>query len=59
MCIRDSTYSIKYELLSPNQLKITKVANPSWENITVAEYQDFKKFVNEIIQAEEQIIAYK
>lgn len=56
---KNHTYSIKYELLSPNQLKITKVANPSWENITVAEYQDFKKFVNEIIQAEEQIIAYK
>jgi len=52
-------YSIKYELISPNKLKITKLANPSWENVSVSEYPEFKKFASEVIQAEEQIIAYK
>mgnify|MGYP000101851250 FL=1 len=52
-------YSIKYELITPNQLKIIKEATPSWDNITVAEYPEFKKFVNEILQLEDQIIAYK
>lgn len=56
---KNHIYIIKYELVNPNKLKITKSAKPSWENITVAEYQEFKKFVNEVIQAEEQIIAYK
>jgi hypothetical protein len=56
---KDRTYSLQYELLKPNSLKITRKAKTSWEDITVSEYPEFKKFVFDIIEAEEQIIGYK
>jgi hypothetical protein len=52
-------YKLKYELLSPTSLKITRQVNLSWENIKSTEYADFKKFVEDILAVEEQVIGFK
>ena len=56
---KDHKYSIKYELLSPNSLKVTRRVNTPWDNIKTADYPEFKKFVEEVLAAEEEIIGYK
>lgn len=52
-------YSISYELLKNNKLKITRAADTPWENIKAGQYPEFKKFVEEAINAENQILGYK
>ena len=56
---RGHKYSISYELLSPNSLKVTRRVNTPWDNIKTADYPEFKKFVEEVLAAEEEIIGYK
>ncbi|MES2748041.1 MAG: transglutaminase domain-containing protein [Bacteroidota bacterium] len=52
-------YSIKFELEKPNLLKINRAVKTSWDTIPVADYADFKKFVEEVIAVEEQIVGFK
>lgn len=52
-------YSINYELMKNNKLKITRVADTPWDNIKASQYPEFKKFVEEAINAENQILGYK
>jgi len=53
------SYALKLELIKPNSLKITRDAVTPWNTIAVADYPEFKKYVEEIIESEEKIIGYK
>lgn len=52
-------YDVAYELVKPNQLKVVRNVKTSWQNIKPAEYSEFKKFVEEVIASEEEIIGFK
>lgn len=52
-------YSIKYELLSPSSLKVSRRVETSWDTIKTIDYIDFKKYVEEALAAEKEIIGYK
>jgi hypothetical protein len=52
-------YSIDYKLEKNNRLKITKKANTPWDTIKKEQYPEFKKFVEEAMNAENQILGYK
>lgn len=56
---KDFTYLIKYELQGNNRLKITRIANTPWDNIKKEQYPEFKKFVEDAINTEDQILGYK
>jgi hypothetical protein len=52
-------YSINYNLEKNNRLKITRKADTPWDNIKKEQYPEFKKFVEDAINAENQILGYK
>ncbi|MBB4805560.1 hypothetical protein HNP38_000832 [Chryseobacterium defluvii] len=52
-------YSISYELQQNNRLKVTRKADTPWDNIKKEQYPEFKKFVEEAINSENQILGYK
>ncbi|MEC4003777.1 transglutaminase domain-containing protein [Flavobacterium sp. SUN052] len=52
-------YQITFEQLKPNSLKVTRTVALTWDNITTAEYADYKKYVDDVIAAEEQIVGFK
>lgn len=56
---KNHKYDIKFELVKPNSLKVVRQVVTPWENITTSEYQDYKKYVDEIIATEEQIVGFK
>ncbi|WP_294210845.1 DUF3857 domain-containing protein [uncultured Chryseobacterium sp.] len=59
LAYKDFTYSVHYELQKNNRLKITRTADTPWDNIKAGQYPEFKKFVEEAINAENQILGYK
>ncbi|WP_390453555.1 DUF3857 domain-containing protein [Chryseobacterium sp. Alg-005] len=52
-------YEVNYELQKNNRLKITRTAITPWDNIKKEQYPEFKKFVEEAINSENQILGYK
>ena len=52
-------YSINYQLEKNNRLKITRSSQTPWDNIKKEQYPEFKKFVEDAINAENQILGYK
>ena len=52
-------YEIKYELVAPNSLKVTREVKVPWDNIKTTEYADYKKYVEDVIATEEEIIGFK
>lgn len=52
-------FSLTFELTKPNSLKIHRKVSLSWEDITKEEYPEFRKYVEEVIEAEKQIIGFK
>ena len=52
-------YTINYDLQKNNKLKITRTANTPWDNIKKEQYPEFKKFVEDAINSENQILGYK
>lgn len=52
-------YQISFELVKPNSLKVTRNVTLNWDKITVSEYPEFKKYVDDVIAAEEQIVGFK
>ncbi|WP_262147831.1 transglutaminase domain-containing protein [Chryseobacterium foetidum] len=52
-------YAINYELQKNNKLKISRTATTPWDNIKKEQYPEFKKFVEDAINAENQILGYK
>ena len=52
-------YSITYESVDDNTLKITKKTKIDLADITPEDYAAFKKYAEEVIQSNEQIIGFK
>lgn len=52
-------YTIKYNLLKNNQLQIIRKVTIPFDNIKSTEFMNFKTFVDEVINLEEQIIGFK
>lgn len=52
-------YSLNFELLKPNQLKVTRKAKMSWDDIPVSDYLAYKKYVDDILDGEQQVIGFK
>lgn len=52
-------YKLSYEQVTPNSLKVTREVSTPWDNIKAADYPAFKKYVEEVIAAEEEIIGFK
>lgn len=53
------SYSINFELVKPNSLKVSRIVSTPWDNITTSEYADYKKYVEEVIANEDQVVGYK
>ena len=52
-------YQIAFELIKPNSLKVSRNVVLTWDKITVAEYLEYKKYVEDVIAIEEQIVGFK
>ncbi len=52
-------FSIKYELIKPNELFINIVGKTSKERIDSNEYYEFKVYVKSVLDAKTQLIGYK
>lgn len=52
-------YELKFESVSPNVLKVTRIVTLDWNDITTAEYPEYKKYIEDVIAAEEQIVGFK
>lgn len=56
---KNHNYAITFELVKPNSLRINRKVTLSWEDITKEEYLDFKKYVEDVIEVEKQIVGFK
>ena len=56
---KEHSYIHKYEKIAPNHLRVTVIAKPSVKDITVEEYEEFKKYVNKVLEARDEMIAYQ
>ena len=56
---KNHSYELKYELVKPNSLRVIRIINVPFDNISVVEYPEYKKYVESVIQAEEQVIGFK
>lgn len=56
---KEHKYSLVFELVDSKSLKIKRNVMVPWEVITKVEYPQYKKFVEEVLEAEEQIIGFK
>jgi hypothetical protein len=56
---KNDSYSITYNLVNPNKLMVKRIVNLNWKDIPTTEYVAFKKYVEEVLQAENQIVGYK
>lgn len=57
---KDHYYSRKYQKVSPNHLKVTVVAKPGlMSDITAQEYPEFKAYVNKVLEAQDEMIAFE
>ncbi len=52
-------YQITFELVKPNSLKITRTVTLNWDKISITDYVEYKKYVDDVIAAEEQIVGFK
>lgn len=56
---KNHQYTLHFELLSPELLKITRKVSTPWNDILKEEYPLFKKYVEEVLTAEEQVIGFR
>ena len=56
---KNHKYSIEYNLLKNNQLQVNRNVQLDWTNISKSDYVVFKKYVEDILAIEEQIIGFK
>ncbi|WP_435415717.1 transglutaminase domain-containing protein [Polaribacter aestuariivivens] len=52
-------YKITFESISDNQLKIEFIGKPDLSDISVEEYPEFKKYVDDVLKAKDILIGYK
>ncbi|AWG23489.1 hypothetical protein FFWV33_19100 [Flavobacterium faecale] len=53
------TFEMQFDLLLKNSLKIIRKVTTPWETITTAEYPEYKKYVEQVIEQEEQVLGFK
>lgn len=56
---KEHKYEISFELVKPNSLKINRRVTLSWDTIKKEDYPEFKKYVEDIIEIEKQIVGFK
>lgn len=56
---KEHNYNITYELVKPNVLKINRKVTLSWENISKEAYPEYKKYVEDVLEIEKQIVGFK
>lgn len=56
---KDHNYVISFELVKPNSLRINRKVTLPWKNISKEEYLEFKKYVEDVIEIEKQIVGFK
>ncbi|MBL7790056.1 MAG: hypothetical protein JNL75_09550 [Chitinophagales bacterium] len=56
---KEHSFKIKYTLEKPNQLNIKLEHNTSLQTITVAEYAEFKKYIENVLEKQANLISYK
>ncbi|MFN8325202.1 MAG: transglutaminase domain-containing protein [Flavobacteriaceae bacterium] len=56
---KQHNYELVFEHTLPNVLKIKRTVSIPWDNISTTEYAEYKKYVDEVITAEEQIVGFK
>ena len=56
---KNHNYSIAYQLVDKQTLKVKRKVNLSWDNISTVEYQNYKKFVESVIEVEEQVVGFR
>ncbi len=56
---KEHYYSRKYEKIAPNHLRLTVNARPGSSNIEVEDYPAFKEYVNKILEAKDEFVAYE
>ena len=59
LSFKGHTFEIQFELLTKNSLKVTRKVNTPWETITTKEYPEYKKYVEQVIEQEEQVLGFK
>lgn len=59
LSFKDKSYELSSELLSDRELNLIIDAKCDKDNITVEEYEEFKKFVLEVLHTEDIFIGYK
>ena len=52
-------YEVSFELLKNNSLKIKRKVTLNWDKILPVDYLNYKKYVDDVITTEEQIIGFK
>jgi hypothetical protein len=52
-------YQIAFELVKPNTLKVVRTVTLNWDKISKTDYLEYKKYVEDVIEAEEQIVGFK
>ncbi len=52
-------YALEFKLIKPNVLQIKRKVTTGTEEITTAEYPEFKKYIEEVLNTEEQVIGFK
>ncbi len=56
---RDHKYSRTYELIAPNHLRVTIHATPGSDNISPEQYEEFKAYVNKVLEAKDEFVAFE
>jgi hypothetical protein len=56
---KELSYELKFDLISPNQLKVNRIANIKWDDIASKDYSTYKKYVEGILESEKQIVGFK
>lgn len=59
LTFKKHTYSIEFKLVKPNELHVIRKVNTNFESISKADFPLFKKYVEDVLMLEEQILGYK
>lgn len=59
LAFKKHNFSIKYNKLKNHKLRVEINATPSFENIKPQDYLEFKKFVQNVLEAQEAFIGFK
>jgi tetratricopeptide (TPR) repeat protein len=56
---KNHNFKIVFEIIKPNSLKVTRKVLTAWDNIETKDYVDFKKYVEDVLEVEEQVVGFK